>query len=84
MFSRLFWRDTVERAVSTAAQAALAVLGADAIDVLQTNALGVITAAAGGALLSFLKALAAGKIGDKESASADPKVGIRLRGRHRA
>lgn len=63
MFNRLFWRDAIERAIATAAQSTLAVLGADVIDVIgDVDWKGALSVAAGGALLSILKALAAAKV----------------------
>lgn len=70
MWARKFWKSTAERAVSTAAQAAIAVVGADAmipaydIDVRYTGAV-ALTAGA----LAVLKALAAAYIGDKGTPS---------------
>lgn len=71
--SRLFWADTMERAISTAAQAILLVTG------LSESAIGVInqdvtwaligSAAVGGFFLSVLKALAALGLTQGNSAS---------------
>lgn len=73
MFTKLFWKDTLERAISTAAQFALAVIG------LSENGFGVITqnaslvligyAALSGFVLAILKALAALHFTDGNSAS---------------
>ncbi len=84
MFTKVFWRDAAERAVATAAQASLAVVGADWFNLLQVDFAAVLGTAAGGAFLSLLKALAARKIGDQESASLDPKLTVDLPGRHAA
>lgn len=79
MFSKLFWKDAIERMVSTAAQAMLLVTG------LSENAIGVINqgltwelvlwAGFGGAALSLLKALAA--ISTKDTNSASFTVGAK-------
>lgn len=69
MFTRAFWKDAAERAVSTAAQAAIAVLGADGFDLLNVDAAAVAGVAVGGAVLSLLKSLVASKVNDPESAS---------------
>ena len=58
MFSRLFWKDTVERAVKTFAQSALATLGLGATDVLSTDWVGVVSVGAGAAVVSVLTSLA--------------------------
>ena len=74
MLSKLFWRDAVERAVSTGAQSALLVLGADQLNALTADWVDVGGFALGGAALSLLKSLAAAKfVGDNESASLDPE-----------
>lgn len=69
MWTKVFWKDAAERAVSTAAQSAIAVLGADGFDLLQVDAAAVLGVAAGGALLSVLKSLVASKVKDPDSAS---------------
>lgn len=74
MFTKRFWRDAAERAVSTAAQSALLVFGADQLDALQADWRLVAGFAAGGAVLSLLKALAASQVGEPATASLDPSV----------
>lgn len=69
MFTFLFWKDAFERAVSTAAQAALLALGAEALNVLQADWVTVAGFALGGAVLSLLKSLIASRVGDGDSAS---------------
>jgi len=73
MFTAIFWRDAAERAVKTAAQAALLALGGDMIDVFAAGVSlwqTLAGAAAGGALLSVLTSVAtAASTGDDESAS---------------
>lgn len=65
MFTKLFWKDTVERVVSTSAQTAIAVLTADGVvgvaDVDFEAGASIVALAA---LVSFLKAIVAGKATD--------------------
>ena len=79
MFTLLFWKDATERAVATAAQSAVALLGADGFDLLDVNAIEVLGVSAGALLLSYLKSLIASKIHDPNSASL-----IDLPGKHAA
>ena len=64
-----FWKATAERAVSTAAQAALAGIGTDLIGVLDMDAVGILSLAGGGAVLSILKSIAA------TAATGSPSIG---------
>ena len=59
IWSAQFWKATAERAVSTAAQAALAGIGTDLVGVLDMDAVGILSLAGGGAILSVLKSVAA-------------------------
>ena len=68
MFNKKFWKDAAERAVSTAAQSAILVLAADQVNVIQVDWIDVLGFAAGGAVLSLLKAIASVKAGDKGTA----------------
>jgi hypothetical protein len=77
MWTRTFWRDAAERCIATAAQSAIALLGADGFDLLEVDVAAVFGVAAGGALLSLLKSLVASKVNDPESASL-----VDLPGRH--
>lgn len=70
MFTRNFWRQAVERAVKTAAQAALLVIPADAANVIHANVWVVLGAAAGGAILSILTSLFTAGVGEPDSPSA--------------
>jgi hypothetical protein len=75
LVSRSFWVDAAERAVKTAAQAALLVLGQDALgfDVMSADWSAVIGFAAGGALLSFLTSIvSAGQPGLSPASIARP------------
>jgi hypothetical protein len=63
MFSTLFWRDALERALSTAAQAFVATVGVDAVLNVSSFDWGTAAAvSAGAAVLSVVKALAASKV----------------------
>lgn len=62
MFTRLFWKDTAERVVSTAAQAAIGVLTADGFDLVNFDAKASLAVVGTAALVSFLKALVAEKV----------------------
>lgn len=69
MFTRTFWKDALERAVATAGQAALALLGADGFNLLHVDAADVLGVAAGGFVLAIIKALIASRIHNPDSAS---------------
>lgn len=78
MFTLKFWQDTAERAVKTAAQAAVGLFAADqtvmSLDWSQAGAVvGTMT------LLSVLTSIVSAGVGDKGTASAVPVAG----GRHR-
>jgi hypothetical protein len=63
-----FWSDTIERAVRTAAQAALGVVGAGQIGVLDVD-WGVTLSVSGlAAVVSLLTSFAAGGAGDPQTA----------------
>lgn len=64
VFTRAFWIATAERALSTAAQSALLVLGAEQINVVSVSWPEVAGFAAGGAVLTVLKALVASQVGE--------------------
>ena len=61
MFTRLFWKDTTERAIMTAAQTFVALFGADYFNVLEADWTAMLATAAGGGVLAVAKALAAYK-----------------------
>ena len=68
--SRLFWRETLERAFKTAAQAAILAIGQDVggFDVFDASFGDVAGFAAGGFVLSVLTSIASRRIGPvKES-----------------
>jgi hypothetical protein len=64
-----FWKATTERAIATAAQVAVLVIGADMANVIAVDWAEVGGFAAGGAVLAVLKALAAG------AGDGNPSVG---------
>lgn len=66
MFTLKFVKDALERALATFAQGYVAAVAVLPGDILDFNALKV---AAGAAVLSIFKAVAASKFGDSESAS---------------
>jgi Putative lactococcus lactis phage r1t holin len=65
-----FWRDAAERAVKTFAEAALATLGAGALNVVTVDWVGVVSVSAGATLLSLLASVASSGLGTKGTASA--------------
>lgn len=72
MWSLEFWKATAERAISTAAQSALLILGAEQINVITVSWVEVGGFAAGGAALAVLKALVVGaKDGNPSATNAE-------------
>lgn len=75
MFTLAFWKATGERAISTAAQSALLIFGADQMNVVSVDWPVVAGFAAGGAVLTVLKALAVGgKDGNPSAVNAETLV----------
>lgn len=78
MFHKAFWIATAERAISNGAGAVLGVVGADELtsklDVSGLGTYGLV--AAGGALFSVLKALAAYNLTSSGSPSLTPKAEV--------
>jgi hypothetical protein len=63
-------KDTIERAVATAAECALSVIGVDAVvDATAVDWKAIAGIAAGGAILSVLKSVAARGFNDSDTAS---------------
>jgi len=69
MLTPKFWIATFERAIKSAAQSALLVIGADKLDALAADWQMVASFAGGGAILSLLTSIASSKVGDEESPS---------------
>jgi hypothetical protein len=69
MFSSSFLKDAMERAVKTAAQFAVVAFGADTVNVIGVDFLGVVGAAGAGFVVSFLTSVASSRVGDSETAS---------------
>ena len=65
-----FWRDAAERAVKTFAEAALATLGAGALNVVTVDWIGVLSLGAGASVLSLLASVASAGLGTPGTASA--------------
>lgn len=75
IWTSVFWRDTCERALKTAAQAVILALGGGAVNVLTLDWATLAGAAGGGALLSVLTSLASGVVTDSGTASLTKTVG---------
>lgn len=59
IWTKAFWKDTVERVVSTAAQVAIGVVTADGFDLVNFDLKAAASVIGVAALASFLKALVA-------------------------
>jgi hypothetical protein len=64
MFTTEFWARAAERAVKTAAQTAVSLLGANAVDVLSVDWQQVASVSAGAAVVSVLTSIAGSRTGD--------------------
>ena len=69
IFTKAFWLKALERAVKTAAQAALLAAGSDLVDVTTLDWQQVAFFAAGGAVLSVLTSVASGPFGKPDDPS---------------
>lgn len=69
MLSVHWFKDALERALSTAAEALLALWGVGALDVVHIDFGHSASIAAGAAVVSLLKAIVASKVGDQGTAS---------------
>ena len=72
MFTKAFWQATAERAISTGAQSALLIIGADQFNIVAVDWPVIAGFAAGGAALTIIKALAfGGKDGNPSATNAE-------------
>ena len=69
MFTLAFWRDTIERAIKTAAQTAVAMIGTGLVGILDVDWLNVVSVTVVAALLSVLTSIGSTGIGDRKTAS---------------
>lgn len=69
IYSHAFWRDATERAIKSAAQAAILAIGGGAINVLTLDWATVAGASGGGLLLSLLTSIASAGITQRDTAS---------------
>lgn len=81
MFTMAWLKDTAERAIATAAQTIIALLGADGFDLLDVDVYEVMGVSLGALALSVLKSLVASKMHDPNSASL---VDLDTPGKHAA
>lgn len=73
LFTTRFWADAAERAITTAAQSAIAVIGVDALTpIIEVDWAGVGGIAATAAVLSVLKSLVASQVGDTSASLVAP------------
>jgi hypothetical protein len=61
LFTTAFWVYAGERAIKTAAQAAVAVLGSNTVTITHIDFIGLLAVAGGAALLSVLTSIVAAK-----------------------
>lgn len=74
IWSKLFWKDTVERVVSTVAQAATGVLTAGGLGLFDVDFKNVLSVSLLAGLLALAKSVAATYIGDPGNASFVPSL----------
>ena len=78
MFTKLFWKDAGERAISTFAQTAIAIIGVAAplsgMDLADVNYIPVLMVSSLAAILSILKSVGAATKSGTESASLSTEV----------
>ena len=74
IWSKLFWKDTVERVVSTVAQAAVGVLTAGGLGLFDVDFKNVASVSLLAGLVALAKSIAATYVGDPGNASLVPSL----------
>jgi hypothetical protein len=69
-----FWRDSIERAVKTFAQATISLFTADTFNVLKADFGELLAVSLGAALVSLLTSLASSTVGDDSPSLVFPKT----------
>lgn len=69
MFTKQFVKDTLERAIATAAQVAIAMLSVDGLELMSVDIRALLSSVGLAFILSVLKSLVASKTGKKGTAS---------------
>ena len=69
MLSKSFWIDAAERAVRTAAQTAVALIGTGAVGIIDVDWQNVASVSAVAAVVSLLTSIASNPVGDRGTAS---------------
>lgn len=77
MLSKPFWKDALERAVKTAAQTAVALIGTGAVGIIDVDWANIASVSGVAALVSLLTSVASGPIGEPDTPSV-------VRGNHAA
>lgn len=65
MFTSIFWKDALERAIKTFAQSAVAVLTAGATGIMDANWMNALSVAGLAVVVSLLTSIASGTQGDE-------------------
>lgn len=77
MLTKSFWKDALERAVKTAAQTAVALIGTGLVGIIDVDWANIASVSGVAALVSVLTSVASGPVGDADTASL-------VRGNHAA
>lgn len=82
-YGKAFWLATTERVIASIAGGAVSAIGTDAFDIIEVDAAAVVSIALGAGLVSLLKALGAGHIGDRGPSLGSVEA-LNVKGRHEA